>query len=147
MHDCMEPPRPINESDEDMCKHRSRPIVVMQFPSCLVGFRLTPLPPLSACNDSLTHFANAERGWRSKEARGGSAAPCLLREPPLPRQILIIHVMGATIEGPSARLHSLALPKDIGTMCAPAALAHVCLPIGHRDGVRHCAGSTQARCE
>jgi len=30
----------------------------------------------------------------------------------------------------------------VGTMCAPTALAHVCLPIGHRDGVRHCAGST-----
>src|SRR3990170_4649125 len=30
----------------------------------------------------------------------------------------------------------------VGTVCAPTALAHECLPIGHRDGVRHCAGST-----
>jgi len=51
----------VNESDEDMRKQPSYPIALMQCPSWLVAFHLTPL---SACHDSPTHFVKVERGMK-----------------------------------------------------------------------------------
>src|SRR3990170_4578829 len=84
----------MNESGEDLCQHPLRPVALIQFPLRLY-LAASPPAPLraatlwgSACHDSPTRLRESGEGDEG-----------LRRQPPLPRQILISQVMGASAGG------------------------------------------------